>query len=134
MLFSFRWAMCKTDSLSLTLKVTFHSIPLLFAVCLALSHWPSLGEETLPFRKAKAHEASRKLGLPGIRLNLEERSIDVNATVCLHQGLLELVACAKESKEHEYIVVLGARPIHIHTALLLLGAKPGTPAMQQVPD
>ena len=65
---------------------------------------------------------------------MEERSIDVNATVCLHQGLLELVACARDSKEHESIVVLGARPIHIHTALLLLGAKPGTPAMQQVPD
>ena len=134
MLFSFRWAMCKTDSLSLTLKVTFHSIPLLFAGSLALSPWPSLGEEMLPFPKAKAHEASRELGLPGIRLNLEERSIDVNATVCLHRGLLELVACSKDSKEHESVVVLGARPIHIHTALLLLGAKPGTPAMQQVPD
>ena len=36
-------------------------------------------------------EALRKLKLPGIRLNIEERSIDVNATVCLHKGLLELV-------------------------------------------
>ena len=73
-------------------------------------------------------EALRKLKLPGIRLNIEERAIDVNATVCLHKGLLELVACTKGTKEHESIVALDARPVHIHTALLLFGAQPGTPA------
>ena len=50
-----------------------------------------------------AAEALRKLNLPGIKLNLEERCVDVNATVCLHKGLLELVACTKGSKEHEPI-------------------------------
>lgn len=73
-------------------------------------------------------EALRKLKLPGIRLNIDERSVDVNATVCLHKGLLELVACTKGTKEHESIVALDARPVHIHTALLLFGAQPGTPA------
>lgn len=77
-------------------------------------------------------EALRKLKLPGIRLNIDERAIDVNATVCLHKGLLELVACTKGTKEHESIVALDARPVHIHTALLLFGARPGTPASRMV--
>jgi hypothetical protein len=115
-------------------KVNFLSFFLLSAGCLPCFPWPAFGEEAPPLPVDKAGNATREIGLPGIKLNLEERSIDVNATVCLHEGLLELVACVKDSKEHESIVVLNARPIHIHTALLLLRAKPGTPAMQQVLD
>ena len=74
------------------------------------------------------------LKLPGISLNPVDRFIDINATVCLDIGLLELVACTKNTKEHESIVVLNARPMHIHAALLLLKAKPGRPAMQKVID
>ncbi len=76
-------------------------------------------------------DALRKLSLPGIKLNLEERCIDVEAIVCLHDGLLELVACTKGSKEHESILSIAARPMHIHTAMLLMGVKPGTPAMRK---
>ena len=79
-------------------------------------------------------EALRKLELPGIKLNLKERCIDVDATVCLHEGLLELVACTKGTKEHESILSIAARPMHIHTAMLLMGASPGTPAMRKVQD
>ncbi len=81
-----------------------------------------------------SEEALRKLNLPGIKLNLKERCIDVNATVCLHEGLLELVACTKGSKEHESILSVAARPMHIHAAMLLMGAKPGTPAMRKARD
>ena len=113
------------------MKVKIHFTLLFSAVSLAFCPWPSFGEKTHSFPKAKAGKFNRNLDLPGIRLNLEERFIDVNATVCLHQGLLELVACGKDSKEHESIVVLNARPIHVHAALLLLKAKPGRPAMQK---
>jgi hypothetical protein len=78
--------------------------------------------------------ALRKLKLPGIELNLEEQSVDVEATVCLHEGSLELIACAEGTKEHESILALSARPMHIHTAMLLMGAKPGNPAMKKVSD
>ena len=98
------------------------------ALILGLSVASGWGGERLPEIPPKTAEALRKLKLPGIHLNLNERAIDVNATVCLHQGLLELVACTKGTKEHESIVSLDARPVHIHTALLLLGAQPGTPA------
>ena len=82
----------------------------------------------------EATKALRKLNLPGIKLNLEERCVDVNATVCLHKGLLELVACTKGTKEHESILSVAARPMHIHTAMLLMGASPGTPAMRKAQE
>lgn len=75
-----------------------------------------------------------KLNLPGINLNTEEKCVDVRAEVALHEGLLELVACTPDSKEHESIVMIHAKAMHIHTALLLLWAKPGNPAMQKKLD
>lgn len=69
--------------------------------------------------------------LPGLAINAKERCIDVAANVCLDEGALELIACTKDSKEHESIVVVAARPIHIHTALLLLGARNGNPPMRR---
>ena len=47
---------------------------------------------------------------------------------------LELVACTKEGKVHESVIAVEARPVHIHTALLLLGAKNGSPASRQPVD
>jgi len=44
---------------------------------------------------------------------------------------LGLVACTKGTKEHESIVAIKAKPVHIHAALLLLGAEPGSPATRQ---
>jgi len=75
--------------------------------------------------------AGGKLSFPGIAINLEERCVDVEASVCLPHGMLELVACTKGTKEHESIVATEAKPRHIHAALLLLGAKPGSPATRQ---
>ena len=69
--------------------------------------------------------------IPGLVLDLEKRCIDLEAEVCLDKGLLELVACTKGSKEHESIVAVSAKAMHIHTALLLLGASNGHPAMRK---
>ena len=81
--------------------------------------------------KTGAAAALEKLKLPGVKINLDERCVDVEATVCLDAGMLELVACSKDSKEHESIVAIEAKAMHVHTALLLLGAKSGSPAMRQ---
>ena len=51
-------------------------------------------------------------------------------SVCV-KGLLESIACTKGSKEHESIVAIEARPMHIHVSLLLLGAQNGNPAMRK---
>lgn len=80
---------------------------------------------------AAIQAALEKLKFPGVVINVQERCVDVESSVCLHRGSLELVACTKGTKEHESIVAIEARPMHIHAALLLLGAKPGSPAMRQ---
>lgn len=80
-------------------------------------------EEAKPDRKS--------LELPGLRIRLEERYVDVDATVCLRVGMLELIACTKDTKEHEAILSVHAKAAHIHAALLLIGAKPGNPAMRK---
>ena len=69
--------------------------------------------------------------MPGVKINLDEWSVDVDAEVCLHDGLLELILCVDNTKEHESIFSTKARALHIHTALLLMGSKPGTPAMKK---
>ena len=78
-----------------------------------------------------AKDAAAGLKLPGLTINLEEKSVDVEATVCLESGFLELVACTKDSKEHESIISVKAKAAHVHAALLLLGTAKGNPAMRK---
>ena len=80
---------------------------------------------------AALQAALQKLQFPGVAINVQEWCVDVESSVCLHRGALELVACTKGTKEHESIVAIEAKPMHIHAALLLLGAKPGRPATRQ---
>lgn len=97
-------------------------LPLLLAPLTFLA-----AEETEP-----AKPPLESLELPGLRVNLEEKSVDVTSSVCLSEGSLEFIACTKDTKEHESIIVVAAKPSHIHTALLLLGAKPGHPAIRKL--
>jgi len=68
---------------------------------------------------------------PGVSINSKERFVDVQSVVCLTEGYLEVIACAKDSREHESLVMVEAKPSHIHAALLLIGSKPGNPAMSK---
>ena len=98
-----------------------------FLLIVALST-PLLAEE--PTKDLQ--DALAALKLPGVKIDLEERAVDVTAIVNLDEGLLEFVACTKDTKEHESIVKIQAKPSHIHTALLLLGAKAGHPAIRKI--
>ena len=75
--------------------------------------------------------AGQSFKLPGLIINSRGRCVDIEATICLDEGALELIACTKGSKEHESVIAGEARPSLIHTALLLLGAKSGSPAMRR---
>jgi hypothetical protein len=125
------------------------TIALFFSIaffCLPLSAQSEPAKETPPATPAEAAKATdadaqkkladaiRAVKMPGIEINTTERFVDVSASVCLDEGALELIACTKDTKEHESIVVINARPSHIHAALLLLGAKNGNPAMRQPLD
>lgn len=74
----------------------------------------------------------KNLKLPGVSINLEARAVDVTSRVALVEGSLEFIACTKGTKEHEAIITVMAKPSHIHTALLLIGAKAGHPAIRKI--
>ena len=72
--------------------------------------------------------------LPGLVVDFKKRCVDLEAKVCLDAGYLELIACTKGSKEHESIVSVSSKALHIHTALLLLGADHGHPEIRKLVD
>lgn len=65
-----------------------------------------------------------------IALEIEDgkRRVLVEATVCMREGmLLEHLLCKKKTKEHEAILTADVDARHIHAALVLTGAEPGSP-------
>lgn len=72
--------------------------------------------------------AAEKVSLPGITIDVDNKRVDISAKIALDEGLLELIACTSDTKEHESLVIIDAVPMHIHAALLLIGATNGHPA------
>lgn len=95
--------------------------------CLAQEAPPEPPEPAAP----EAPAAPKPVELPGVKINLQERYVDVDATVCLDRGMLELIACTTNTKDHESIFVVNARPMHIHAGMLFLGLRNGNPAMHK---
>jgi hypothetical protein len=60
-------------------------------------------------------------------IDRERRRVIVGGQVCLREGLLEMFACPKATKEHESIVSVNAKAYVVHAGLLAVGAKPGEP-------
>ena len=90
---------------------------------------PPAPTATTASKAPSPENARRAVRLPGLVIDFQQRCVDLEAMICLDKGGLELIACTKGTKEHESIVSVKARPMHILTALLLLGANPGNPAM-----
>jgi hypothetical protein len=64
---------------------------------------------------------------PGVTLIPGGKRVELEAVVCLHAGWLEQIACMPGTREHESLVVVKAKPSHVHAALLLAGFEPGAP-------
>ena len=62
-----------------------------------------------------------------VRVYPETHSLVVSGWINQVSGPIELLACGRGGKTHESIFVLNVDPVHLQTALLLLGLKPGTP-------
>ncbi|MBE3070302.1 MAG: hypothetical protein IMZ66_08705 [Planctomycetes bacterium] len=65
--------------------------------------------------------------LPGIVVDTKAREVRLEGTVCLQRGALELFVCSQNSREHESVIVVKAKPSHVTFALSLLGLAPGKP-------
>lgn len=110
------------------------------ALAAGLMGLPVMAEEAPAEKEPPAEEeaAGKKpagkdgsVSLPGLEINLKERCVDVQSTIALGEGWLELVACTTDSKEHESVIAVKAKAAHIHAALLLIGATKGNPAMRK---
>jgi hypothetical protein len=66
-----------------------------------------------------------------IWIDPKEKSVIVNGQISLRQGMLEMFACTRNTKEHEAIVSAETKAFLVHAALLRLGAEPGHPAQFQ---
>ncbi|MFQ5590549.1 MAG: YdjY domain-containing protein [Phycisphaerae bacterium] len=64
---------------------------------------------------------------PGVRIDWDRQVVEVDASVVLRSGALELLACSPQTREHESILVVRARPFHIYQAMGLIGLEPGSP-------
>ena len=56
---------------------------------------------------------------------MKSKQLYVGGSICLREGLLEMFACPRGTKEHESIVAVNTPARFVHGGLLALGAQPG---------
>ena len=66
-----------------------------------------------------------------IWLDAKEKAVIVDGQISLRQGMLEMFACIRNTKEHEAIVSADTKAYLVHAALLSLGAEAGHPVQFQ---
>lgn len=71
--------------------------------------------------------AQAKPFMPGVRINWQLKQVEVDSKVVLREGMLELFACAPNTREHESIISITGKVSHVFQALGLLGLEPGRP-------
>jgi hypothetical protein len=62
-----------------------------------------------------------------IWLDPKEKAVLIDGQISLREGMLEMFACTRNTKEHESIVSANTKAYLAHAALLSLGAEPGEP-------
>ncbi|MEM1108276.1 MAG: YdjY domain-containing protein [Planctomycetota bacterium] len=111
---------CRTAGLTATEKT---DLPRKADITTAAAAKPEPSPKT-----AQAPVAPREV-FPGITLDLENRHIDVDATVVGREvEWLELLACRPNTREYEAIVSVDGEAASIGVALSLLGLEAGQPA------
>src|SRR4051812_48290849 len=66
-----------------------------------------------------------------IWIDPKENSVIVEGQIALREGMLEMFACTRNTKEHESIVSANTKAYLVHAALLSLGAEVGHPVRYQ---
>jgi hypothetical protein len=60
-------------------------------------------------------------------VDYKQKQVIAGGRICLREGMLEMFACPKGTKEHESIVSVNTPARYVHAALVALGAQPGPP-------
>jgi hypothetical protein len=63
----------------------------------------------------------------------KQKAVLIDGQISLREGMLEMLACTRNTKEHESIVSANTKAFLVHAALLRLGAETGRP-VQFVPE
>lgn len=96
-----------------------HRIPVVALACVLASH--AWGEESA---KAPDPPAKGAPQLPDIRLDIKNKTVEIDGTFCVGDCPLELLVCQNTMKDYESMISSPAKPSLLHTALLALGLKP----------
>jgi len=80
---------------------------------------PALAPTNLPLKTI----APGVLDLGLVRLDKQRGSVTIPAFVNLKEGVIEYFLVTSEGKTHESVLRTDAEPLHIHVAMLLLGAR-----------
>ncbi|MGY8731047.1 MAG: YdjY domain-containing protein [Pirellulales bacterium] len=82
-----------------------------------------------PLVSSKTILALKKEG--GVWIDLKRKWVIVDGSVCLREGPLEMFICPAQTKEHESVITTPIDAETVHTALLAIGAKAGSPVQFQ---
>ncbi len=97
------------------------------STCLALTALlSSFSPQTLCAEEPASLKKPAQFG-PGVRIDWQKRLVELDAEVVLRQGPLELLACSPQTREHESILRVHAKPLHVYQAMGLIGLTPGSP-------
>ncbi|QEG23239.1 YdjY domain-containing protein [Mariniblastus fucicola] len=69
----------------------------------------------------------KRLGKNHIWVDPKNKRVIVRGAICLQEGLLEMFACPRQTKEHEAIISVHAKAQEAHASMLAIGIKPGKP-------
>jgi len=73
---------------------------------------------------AEPQKGDAKPQLPGLRLDVQAKTVEVDGTFCLGEYPLELLVCQGNMKDYESMMASPCKASVLHTALLALGLKP----------
>src|SRR5262245_11966564 len=89
--------------------------------------------------KGEKETTSARLGAPAsltrlspdydIWIYLKRKLVVVDGKVVLREGMLEMFACPKGTKEHEAVVAVNCNAQFVHAGLIAVGAEPGHPVV-----
>jgi hypothetical protein len=85
-------------------------------------------------KKLPPPEGARRLSPDyDVWVDPKEGVVIVDGQVSLREGMLEMLACTRNTKEHEAIVSANTKAYLVHAGLVAIGATPGHP-VQFVPE
>lgn len=134
--------MRKNESINIRCALLFMGCAIVQSYLLA--EWAFSQEKSADDARASAHEeseakANSRPSLPApvgarrlsprypIWIDPKGKEVLVDGQICLREGMLEMFACTRNTKEHEAIVSADTKAYLVHAGLLSLGAQVGHP-------